>query len=76
MPIGMPLVKHLKNGLWEIRSNISDNKIARVIFFTLSNKIILVDGFIKKTQNIPKQNLELSLERKNKFQLMEKNYGK
>jgi len=71
-PIGMPLVRHLKNGLWEVRSNISDKRISRVIFFLLNNRIILVDGFIKKTQNTPKQNLELSLERKNKFQLMEK----
>jgi phage-related protein len=75
-PIGMPLVKHLKNGLWEVRSNISSKRISRVIFFLLNNRIILVDGFIKKTQNTPKQNLEISLERKNKFQLMEQNHGK
>jgi phage-related protein len=74
--IGMPLVKHLTNGLWEIRSNLSDGKIARVVFFMLNNKIILVDGFIKKTQNTPKQNLKLALDRKSKFELLEKNYVK
>ena len=75
-PKGMPLVKNLSNGLWEIRSNISDKKIARVIFFLSNSRIILVDGFIKKTQNTPKQHLELAMDRKNKFQVMEKNYDK
>jgi phage-related protein len=55
-PIGMPLIKYLKNGLWEIRSNISDKKISRVIFFIENHQLILVDGFIKKTQTTPKQN--------------------
>ena len=72
----MPLVKNLKNSLWEVRSNLSDKKIARVIFFMSNNRMILVDGFIKKTQITPQKNLDLSIERKNRFQLMEKNYVK
>ena len=47
-PIGMPLVDSLGQGLWEIRSKLSGNKIARVIFFMDDNTIILVHGFIKK----------------------------
>lgn len=75
-PRGMPLVKNLKNSLWEVRSNLSDKKIARVIFFMSNNRMILIDGFIKKTQTTPQKNLDLSIERKNRFQLMEKNYVK
>lgn len=75
-PKGMPLVKNLGHSLWEVRSNVSNKKIARIIFFLSSDRMILVDGFIKKTQNTPKQNIELALGRKNKFQIMEKHYGK
>jgi len=54
-PRGMPLVKNLKNSLWEVRSNISDKKIARVIFFMSNNRMILVMGLSKKLQQLPKK---------------------
>ena len=75
-PRGMPLVKSLKNSLWEVRSNVSDKKIARIIFFISRNRMILVEGFIKKTQTTPQPHLEVSTDRKNKFNLMEQNYVK
>ena len=31
-PIGMPLVRAMGNGLWEVRSSLTSGKIARVIF--------------------------------------------
>ena len=61
-PLGMPLVENLGNGLWEIRSTLPNNRIARVIFFMDNNTLILVNGFIKKTQKTP--NSELNLARK------------
>ncbi len=55
-PLGMPLVKGLGNGLWEVRSSIP-NGIARVIFTMRTNLMILLHGFIKKTQKIPMREL-------------------
>jgi phage-related protein len=63
-PIGMPLVDHLGKGLWEIRIKLKLRRIARVLFFMDDNTMILVNGFIKKTQKTPKQELDLALSRK------------
>jgi phage-related protein len=67
-PLGMPLVANLGHGLWEARSRLSGGKIARVIFFTDSNRIILLSGFIKKTQKTPQQELDLARKRKSLFE--------
>ncbi|MBF0630134.1 MAG: type II toxin-antitoxin system RelE/ParE family toxin [Magnetococcales bacterium] len=55
-PVGMPLVRKLKPDLWEVRSRLQ-GRIARVLFTFEDGKIVLVHGFIKKTQNIPLQDL-------------------
>ena len=46
-PLGMPLVKHLGSGLWEVRSTLP-NGIARVIFVMREGQMILIHGFIKE----------------------------
>ena len=48
-PIGMPLVKKLDANLWEIRAKL-DYRIARVIFTLYEESIVLLHGFIKKSQ--------------------------
>ncbi len=65
-PIGMPLVRNLGNGLWEVRTSL-ENRIARIIFFIHNNQIVLLHGFIKKTQQTPKEDIELALTRKSSF---------
>jgi phage-related protein len=67
-PLGMPLVANLGSGLWEVRSKLSMGKIARIIFFMDSNRLILVNGFIKKTQKTPHDELELAIKRKKLFE--------
>ena len=37
-------------GLWEVRSNLSGNRIARVIFCISQGRMVLLHGFVKKTQ--------------------------
>ena len=66
-PIGMPLVRHLGDGLWEIRSQLATGNIARVIFFMDNDCIVLVNGFIKKNQKTPKDELLLAKKRKSLF---------
>ena len=63
--VGMPLVKPMGNGLFEIRSNISDKRIVRTLFCYSSNCMILLHIFIKKTQKTPKSDIELATKRRN-----------
>jgi len=66
-PVGMPVCKSIGNGLYEVRSNLTDGKIARVIFMIEQGYMILLHSFIKKTQKIPKKDLELAKKRKGKI---------
>jgi len=61
-PLGMPLVRNLKGGLWEVRSALS-NTIARVLFVMHEKQMVLLHGFIKKTQDTPSQDLDLARKR-------------
>ncbi len=65
-PLGMPLVRGLGDGLWEIRSRLPD-RIARVIFFIYDNNMILLHGFIKKGQKTPKTDIEPAKKRRKLF---------
>lgn len=72
-PIGMPLVKKVdsKYKLWEVRSKLSSDKIARVIFTIYKDCMILLHGFIKKDQKIPLSDKNISIERRKKLDLGE-----
>ena len=61
-PLGMPLVRHLGGGLWEVRTRL-DNRIARVLFVLSGSKMVLLHGFIKKQQTTPKPDIDLAKER-------------
>lgn len=62
-PLGMPLVRKLEPGIWEVRSNL-DRRIARVLFTVIGDRMILLHGFIKKGQKTPATDLELARSRK------------
>jgi phage-related protein len=61
-PLGMPLVRKLETGLWEIRVNLR-GRIARVLVTVEGNMMVLLHGFIKKSQKTPLYDLELARER-------------
>jgi phage-related protein len=63
-PIGMPLVRSLGNELWEVRSRLQRGRIARVIFCVEQGSMILLHGFMKKSQKTPQQDIDLALKRK------------
>ena len=63
-PIGMPTCKPMGDGLFEVRTNLSNRRIARVLFCLFEGEMILLNGFIKKTEKTPKQELALALQRK------------
>ena len=62
-PIGRPHCAPLGKGLWEVRSALDSNRIARVIFCMGDGTMILLHGFIKKTQKTPAQDLKIALRR-------------
>ena len=66
-PLGLPLVRNIGGALLEVRSSLP-NGIARVIFTVVRDKMVLLHGFIKKTQKIPAQDVELARERLKKYE--------
>src|SRR5271170_3675477 len=62
-PLGRPHCAPLGTGLWEVRSSLDSNRIARVIFCMGDGHMILLHGFIKKTQKTPKADIDLALKR-------------
>ncbi|HEV3113594.1 MAG TPA: type II toxin-antitoxin system RelE/ParE family toxin [Candidatus Binataceae bacterium] len=63
-PIGMPLVGPLGRELWEVRSRLPRARIARVLFCVEHGRMVLLHGFIKKTQKTPRHDLDLALKRR------------
>src|SRR6266511_3254690 len=49
-PIGMPVCRSLGAGLWEVRSSLPNGRIARVLFCIAEERMVLLHGFIKKSQ--------------------------
>lgn len=64
-PIGMPLVRSLKDGLWEVRSSLPSHRIARLVLCFHEETLIVLHGFIKKTQKTPADDLALAKRRMN-----------
>jgi phage-related protein len=62
-PIGMPLVRSLKDGLWEVRSSLPSQSIARVLLCFHEGTLVVLHAFIKKTQKTPANDLELARRR-------------
>lgn len=62
-PLGMPLCRPMGKGLFEVRSNLSNGRIARVFFCAHDGAMVLLHGFIKKTRATPPVDLELARKR-------------
>jgi phage-related protein len=68
-PIGMPVCRPIGGGIYEVRSSLAQNRIARVLFYIdKKGRMILLHGFIKKTQRTPDEDLDLARLNKNKHQ--------
>ncbi len=66
-PLGMPLVEKLEPYLWEVRSKVPGG-IARVLFTVDGHLMILLHGFIKKTQKIPPKEINTARSRLKQYQ--------
>ena len=61
--IGIPLIRKLEPGLWEVRSAI-ERDIARVIFTVEDDVMVLLHGFVKKSLKTPSADLQVARERR------------
>lgn len=68
-PVGMPLCRSLGAGLWEVRSSLPSKRIARLIFTPRDNVVVVLHGFVKKSQKTPAADLELARKRAKEFEI-------
>ena len=61
-PVGMPLIRKLEPGLWEVRSPI-DRGIARILFTVEEDVMVLLHGFVKKSAKTPTTDLQVARDR-------------
>lgn len=63
----MPLIRKMEPGLWEVRTKFR-NGIARTLFTVDDKRIVLLHGFIKKSQQTPANELQTARRRLKKYQ--------
>ena len=61
-PLGMPLIRKLEPGLWEVRSHV-EGGIARVMFTVVGQVMVLLHGFVKKSQKTPVADMKTARQR-------------
>jgi phage-related protein len=62
-PIGMPLVRKLADDIWEVRCVLPSRRTARLLFATDGQQVVVLHGFIKKTQKTPPGDIALARRR-------------
>jgi len=69
-----PYSKHLSDGIFELRAKVGTDTTRVLYFFVVGRKIILTNGFIKKTQKTP--SLEIDKAKRYRSDYLERNGGK
>jgi len=72
-PVGKPTCAPLGLGLWEVRSTLTTNRIARVLFMLDGGQMVLLHGFIKKTQKTPQGDIDTARKRMKEVKRHEQN---
>jgi len=73
-PIGMPLCRKV-GGLWEVRSSLSGGRIYRVLFNVDGKIMVLLHGFMKKTQKTPKKDIDTAEARWKDYKAQQSKHG-
>lgn len=69
-PVGMPVCRPIasRRRLWEVRSTLGGGRIARLLFSIHGRHLVLLHGFVKKTQKTPERDLDLAMRRKKEIE--------
>jgi phage-related protein len=67
-PVGMPLCRPMRNGLWELRTGLPRNRTARVLICFYQGRLVALHGFIKKTRATPEDDLALARKRQKELE--------
>ena len=68
-PIGMPTCRPVGDGIYEVRTRLERNRIARILFYIdKKERMVLLYGLIKKTQKTPRDDLELARDYKSRHE--------
>jgi len=67
-PVGMPLCRPLRDGLWEIRTDLPTERTARVLICLYQGHLVALHGFIKKTRTAAEEDLRLARKRKKELE--------
>jgi phage-related protein len=71
-PVGMPVCSSVGDSIFEVRSDLAQNRIARVLFYLDKNgRMVLLHGFIKKTRKTREEDLELARRNKKKHERLQ-----
>jgi phage-related protein len=62
-PVGMPLVRPMGKGLFELRTPLPDGTTARVMICFHGGDLYALHGFVKKAQKTPAPDLEIARKR-------------
>jgi phage-related protein len=62
-PVSRPLVGSLGDGLFEVRTSCAAGEF-RVLFYICASDMVVLHGFCKKTNKVPKSELSVASERK------------
>lgn len=72
-PLGMPLCRSLGKGLYEVRTSLPTRREARILFSHEPEGLIILHGFIKKTQKTPRAEIDLALRRRDEYRSHRRN---
>jgi phage-related protein len=67
-PVGMPLCRPMGSGLWEVRTDLSSGRTARVLLCLCREHLVALHGFIKKTRVTPDDDLATARKRQKELE--------
>lgn len=67
-PVGMPLCRPMGKGLWEVRTDLRNNRAARVLICFYLGRLVALHGFIKKARATPEDDLTLARKRQKELE--------
>lgn len=62
-----PYSKHLEDGIFELRCKFGSDITRVLYFFYYERKIVMTNGFVKKTQRTPKEEIQIAKDRRKDF---------